>query len=451
MEEISKHDIKELKAMRSHSVDNEIEIVSSSQCGCFFCRQRYSARDVMDWINDDRGTSAICPICGIDAVIGDASGIEITKPLLKELNLAFYPQDVIKGNPEAAKKYCERYDSGEITHKKKNEELYVSYLTALFELGDKDSAFRLAEFYEKKAEFQPLDSDAAVSIYSNPLIKDEPRSLCRIGMIHFRNSILPEEARSAYECFAKAAALGDLTAVYLLSDCYMQGVYVKQDQSFAYKLLESAFGEIDARFRIDRKDWYDFPDYAYRLGNCYQHGYGVEQDSAEAISYYLLAEMSYAIREVVEGVGQDPLLFADIQSEIKAYAKATNLVRDMPINDSDTFFDSFKNYNNPSDLKTFKFVSWNQKTGDLEFIVDYPNPQVILDLGSLYCGFATGEVHWYFREVIDFRLSNLRREFNGFRIDDDTDTWRLVYVNSDGNEEEVATIRFAARLEDEEK
>ncbi|MCQ2742179.1 MAG: sel1 repeat family protein [Bacilli bacterium] len=448
MEETKQHDIKQLEEYRAHSVDNEIEIVSSSECGCFFCRQRYSAREVLDWANDDRGTSAICPVCGIDAVIGDASGIEISKTLLKEMNLAFYPQNVIKGDPNAAKTYCDRYDSGEITHKETNEKLYVSYLTSLFDAGDKDAAFKLAEFYEKKAEFSPINVDAAIQIYASPLIKDEARSLCRIGMIHMKNAILPEEARAAYECFAKAAALGDLTAVYLMSDCYLQGVYVKRDPSFAYKLLESAFGEIDARFRVDRKDWYDYPDYAYRLGNCYQHGYGVEQDSTEAITYYLLAEVSYAIREVVEGIGQDPLLFADIQSEIKAYAKANSLTRNTPINDSDTFFDSFRNCNNQNDTKTFKFVSFSKESGDLEFIVTYPNPQLILDLGSLYCGFASGPVHWYFREVADFRLSNGRREFNNVIFDEESDTWRFVYVSSDGNEDEIASIRFNSRPSD---
>jgi len=34
----------------------------------------------------DTGETAICPRCSIDSVIGDASGLPVTKEFLKEMN-----------------------------------------------------------------------------------------------------------------------------------------------------------------------------------------------------------------------------------------------------------------------------------------------------------------------------------------------------------------------------
>ena len=38
---------------KKHAEDNEIEIVQSKKCGCYFCRQVYDARNVQEWIDDD--------------------------------------------------------------------------------------------------------------------------------------------------------------------------------------------------------------------------------------------------------------------------------------------------------------------------------------------------------------------------------------------------------------
>ena len=47
--------------------------------------------DVSDYTFEKNGKkTAWCPFCGIDAVIGDASGYEITEELLKEMNEVFF-------------------------------------------------------------------------------------------------------------------------------------------------------------------------------------------------------------------------------------------------------------------------------------------------------------------------------------------------------------------------
>lgn len=64
-----KKDTNELD-IKHHTSNNEIEIIKSDKCSCLFCRQTYSARKVNDWVNGPKGMSALCPECGMAAVVG---------------------------------------------------------------------------------------------------------------------------------------------------------------------------------------------------------------------------------------------------------------------------------------------------------------------------------------------------------------------------------------------
>lgn len=54
----------------------------SKLCGCFYCLNVYPASDVLEWIEDDGGNTAICPKCGIDSVFPDVSGIPLDPEFL---------------------------------------------------------------------------------------------------------------------------------------------------------------------------------------------------------------------------------------------------------------------------------------------------------------------------------------------------------------------------------
>ncbi|MBB2961679.1 cytoplasmic protein [Methylobacterium sp. R2-1] len=45
---------------------------SSAACGCFYCLEVFAPDEIAEWIDED--ATALCPRCGIDAVIGDLSG-----------------------------------------------------------------------------------------------------------------------------------------------------------------------------------------------------------------------------------------------------------------------------------------------------------------------------------------------------------------------------------------
>ena len=80
----------ESKAMHRHTFKNMDEISRSDKCGCISCCQIYRAAEIEESIPDGDGRTALCVNCGVDAVIGDASGIEITPELLKVLNKKWF-------------------------------------------------------------------------------------------------------------------------------------------------------------------------------------------------------------------------------------------------------------------------------------------------------------------------------------------------------------------------
>ena len=48
-------------------------------CGCFSCMETFDAATISEWIDGPGpAATALCPKCGIDSVIGDASGLPVT-------------------------------------------------------------------------------------------------------------------------------------------------------------------------------------------------------------------------------------------------------------------------------------------------------------------------------------------------------------------------------------
>lgn len=78
----------EMKRIHSHTMRNRTEIDASQTCGCISCCGIYPASEVVDYI--DGGETALCPECGIDAVIGDGTGISLDLLTLNELNKEFF-------------------------------------------------------------------------------------------------------------------------------------------------------------------------------------------------------------------------------------------------------------------------------------------------------------------------------------------------------------------------
>jgi len=79
-----------------HSIHHRSEIARSQECGCFYCLHIFPPSEIEDWVDwppgtpEDKelelGTTALCPKCGIDSVIGDQSGFPIERAFLESMN-----------------------------------------------------------------------------------------------------------------------------------------------------------------------------------------------------------------------------------------------------------------------------------------------------------------------------------------------------------------------------
>ena len=74
---IDRLDPARLTAARDHAFENRMEIEASENYGCFYCRKFGPTSEISEWVDD--GDTATCPHCGIDSVIGSASGYPVTK------------------------------------------------------------------------------------------------------------------------------------------------------------------------------------------------------------------------------------------------------------------------------------------------------------------------------------------------------------------------------------
>ncbi len=71
-----------IEQAHKHTIFNGSEVASSSVCTCFYCGNQFTSADAdpSDFWDEGEGKekTLACPLCGIDAVLGDASGFPVT-------------------------------------------------------------------------------------------------------------------------------------------------------------------------------------------------------------------------------------------------------------------------------------------------------------------------------------------------------------------------------------
>lgn len=66
------------------SIRNREHISKSTECKCYFCLATFLPSAIKEWC-DDNDTTAICPKCRVDSVIGSASGVPMTEEFFKAM------------------------------------------------------------------------------------------------------------------------------------------------------------------------------------------------------------------------------------------------------------------------------------------------------------------------------------------------------------------------------
>ncbi|MBE5738328.1 MAG: cytoplasmic protein [Clostridiales bacterium] len=74
-----------LEYAHQFSKNNKKGLLSDKNCGCFYCLEIFNPIEITEWVPDSEGT-ALCPYCGVDSIIGEYTGLSITKKFLSEMN-----------------------------------------------------------------------------------------------------------------------------------------------------------------------------------------------------------------------------------------------------------------------------------------------------------------------------------------------------------------------------
>ena len=74
----------DLDVAHAASMRHRTQLLKSELCGCFYCLSQFTPSEINAWC--DEGDTALCPRCGIDSVIGSASGYSITREFLEAMN-----------------------------------------------------------------------------------------------------------------------------------------------------------------------------------------------------------------------------------------------------------------------------------------------------------------------------------------------------------------------------
>lgn len=72
-----------LELAHKSSTHNRQQIAQSDVCGCFYCLAVFGPSEIKEWVDND--DTALCPRCGIDSVLGSASGFSINEEFLRRM------------------------------------------------------------------------------------------------------------------------------------------------------------------------------------------------------------------------------------------------------------------------------------------------------------------------------------------------------------------------------
>lgn len=82
------------ESLHKYSSRNRDLLSRSNRAGCFYCQTLFDPKEIEDWIDGRQvetgelsdGVTALCPRCGIDAVLPSAAPIQLSEELLAEMH-----------------------------------------------------------------------------------------------------------------------------------------------------------------------------------------------------------------------------------------------------------------------------------------------------------------------------------------------------------------------------
>lgn len=72
-------------------------VANANRCGCFYCGSTFGPSDIEEWLHEPDGEdTAICPYCGVDAVIVGSNSFPLSTALLSQLYMEWFEDEFEK-------------------------------------------------------------------------------------------------------------------------------------------------------------------------------------------------------------------------------------------------------------------------------------------------------------------------------------------------------------------
>ncbi len=444
-----------LTSVKKHLHSNDAEILDSKECVCLACRHSFSARSVSDWFNDKGKITALCPECGMEAVLGDASGIVLNHEDVLAISNLLFGKGYPKSNPKALLKYVGLYENGDVAHSKKSESLYLKYLDCLSNGGNGDAAMALGSFYASGSPFHRRSYSKAISYLESPSLLQYGPAFDLLGEIYER---LKEDDR-AFVAYSRAMSLGSMPGFLHYHECFEKGIFVKQDALFAMNAFFDAFSNCLSDFVLSGGDNVSIlPTLCNKIGNYFftfaSFVMGKEGNPLSSV-FFLLANSCYAILDSRDLITErERAEWEDCKHSLREiYGDKKDFKYANPICDDVTFVDSLINprvlpfvFQGVAKVSGLKF---DEQTHVLKFVIEYPYRPLVIDAVNGACAFGPKKIAWRFNNVSKFKRG-MGDEFNYVYEKKGSIVEGLRFINkgAKGKEEEILDISFLPDSDD---
>lgn len=78
----------DLKLAHAFASKHRTQVEQSERCSCFRCLSSFKPSEIAEWVDGD--STALCPKCGVDAVIGSASNAPLDEVFLKKMQAEWF-------------------------------------------------------------------------------------------------------------------------------------------------------------------------------------------------------------------------------------------------------------------------------------------------------------------------------------------------------------------------
>lgn len=81
----------DLESLHQCSTGHRDLLVGAPRAGCFHCGAIFAPSDIVEWIDGD--LTALCPRCGIDAVLPETTPIALDAAVLEAMRLCWFKRE----------------------------------------------------------------------------------------------------------------------------------------------------------------------------------------------------------------------------------------------------------------------------------------------------------------------------------------------------------------------